>query len=201
MARFLLPDTSSGRRRPEGNRPTGPAFGVHRHIKDAAMKYVSVAFGAALLSLAAVPAMAAPTSEDWTFATKAAAGGQAEVAFGQLAKENASSPAVKQFGERMITDHTQANQELMQIAQSQKLDLPKGLDAKHQAKEQKLSTTKGQAFDKAYMQDMVQDHKEDVADFRKEAENGKDPQLKAFAAKYLPVLEQHLQMAQSIESK
>src|SRR5690348_1518657 len=165
------------------------------------MKYVSVTCAAALLSFAAVPAMAALSSEDKTFAHKAAAGGQAEVAFGQLAKENASSPAVKQFGERMITDHTQANQELMQIAQSQDLDLPKGLDAKHQAKEQKMSTTKGQAFDKAYMQDMVQDHKEDVADFRKEAEHGKDPQLKAFAAKYLPVLEQHLQMAQSIESK
>jgi putative membrane protein len=165
------------------------------------MKTVSATFAAALLSLAAIPAMAAPTSEDWTFATKAAAGGQAEVAFGQLAKENAASPAVKQFGERMITDHTQANEELMQIAKSQDLNLPKGLDAKHQAKEQQLSTTKGTAFDKAYMQDMVQDHKEDVADFRKEAEHGQDRQLKAFAAKYLPVLEQHLQMAESIASK
>jgi putative membrane protein len=162
------------------------------------VKYVSTTVGALLLSLAAVPAMAAMSSEDKTFAHKAAAGGQAEVAFGQLAKENASAAAVKQFGQRMVTDHTQANQELMQIAGSQNLDLPKGLDAKHQAKEQKLSTTKGTAFDKAYMQDMVQDHKEDVADFRKEAEQGQDPQLKAFAAKYLPVLEKHLQMAQSI---
>jgi putative membrane protein len=89
----------------------------------------------------------------------------------------------------------------MQIAKSQDLNLPKGLDAKHQAKEKQLSTTKGQAFDKAYMQDMVQDHKEDVADFRKEAEHGQDPQLKAFAAKYLPVLEQHLRMAESTEKK
>jgi len=165
------------------------------------MRYASTALGALLLSLVAVPAMAALSSEDKTFATKASAGGQAEVAFGQLAKENASSPAVKQFGERMVTDHTQANEELMQIAKSQDLNLPKGLDAKHQAKEKQFSTTKGVAFDKAYMQDMVQDHEQDVADFRKEAEHGKDPQLKAFAAKYLPVLEQHLQMAQSIESK
>jgi len=165
------------------------------------MKYASTTFGALLLSLAAIPAVAALSSEDRTFVTKAAAGGQAEVAFGQLAKENASSPAVKQFGERMVTDHTQANQELMQIAQSENLNLPKGLDAKHQAKEKQLSTTKGQAFDKAYMQAMVQDHKEDVADFRKEAEHGQDQQLKAFAAKYLPVLEQHLQMAESIASK
>jgi putative membrane protein len=165
------------------------------------MKYVSTTIGALLLSLAAIPAMAAMSSEDKTFAHKAAAGGQAEVAFGQLAKQNASAPAVKQFGEQMVTDHTQANQELMQIAKSQSLDLPKGLDAKHQAKERTLSTTKGTAFDKAYMQDMVQDHKEDVADFRKEAQHGRDPQLKAFAAKYLPVLEKHLQMAQSITSE
>jgi len=165
------------------------------------MKYVSTTIGALLLSLAAVPTMAAMSAEDKTFAHKAAAGGQAEVAFGQLAKQNASAPAVKQFGEQMVTDHTQANQELMQIARSQSLDLPKGLDAKHQAKEQKLSTTKGTAFDKAYMQDMLLDHKEDIADFRKEAEHGQDPQLKAFAAKYLPVLEKHLQMAQSITSE
>lgn len=165
------------------------------------MKYVSVTFAAALLSLAAVPAMAALSSEDRTFATKAAAGGQAEVAFGQLAKDNASSPAVKQFGERMVTDHTQANEALMEVAKNQDLKLPDGLDAKDQAQERKLSTTKGRAFDRAYMQDMVRDHKQDVADFRKEAENGKDPQLKAFAAKYLPVLEQHLQMAESIVAK
>jgi putative membrane protein len=165
------------------------------------MKYLSTSAGALMLCLAAVPAMAAMSSEDKTFAHKAAAGGQAEVAFGQLAKQNASAPAVKQFGEQMVTDHTQANQELMQIAASQNLDLPKGLDAKHQAKERQLSTSKGKAFDTAYMQDMVRDHKEDVADFRKEAQNGKDPQLKAFAAKYLPVLEKHLQMAQSIASE
>jgi len=133
-----------------------------------------------------------------TSTSKAAAGGFAEVQFGWMATQNAGFAIVKAFGQRMVTDHTQANQELMQIAGSQNLDLPKGLDAKHQAKEQKLSTTKGTAFDKAYMQDMVQDHKEDVADFRKEAEQGQDPQLKAFAAKYLPVLEKHLQMAQSI---
>jgi predicted outer membrane protein len=58
------------------------------------MKYASTTFGALLLSLAAIPAVAALSSEDRTFVTKAAAGGQAEVAFGQLAKENASSPAV-----------------------------------------------------------------------------------------------------------
>jgi putative membrane protein len=165
------------------------------------MRSFSTPLGALLLSLAAFPAMAALSSEDRTFVTKAAVGGQAEVAFGQLAKQNASSPAVKQFGERMVTDHTQANEELMQIARSQNLDVPKGLDAKHQAKEQQFSTTKGAAFDKAYMQDMVQDHKEDIADFRKEAEHGQDPQLKAFAAKYLPILEEHLQLAQSVAAK
>jgi len=165
------------------------------------MRSVSLAFSALLLSVAAGQAMAEVSPADKAFATKAAAGGQAEVAFGQLATQNASDAAVKQFGHQMVTDHTQANQELMLVAQKLDLMLPKGLDAAHQAKERQLSTTKGHAFDTAYMKDMVQDHQEDVADFRKEAETGQDPQLKAFAAKYLPVLEKHLQMAKAATPK
>lgn len=165
------------------------------------MKSVTLIIGALLLSVTAGQAMAALSMTDQAFATKAAAGGQAEVAFGQLAIQNASATTVKQFGQQMVTDHTQANQELMLIAQKLDLSLPKGLDATHQAKERQLSTTKGEAFDKAYMTDMVRDHKEDVADFRKEAQSGNDPQLKAFAAKYLPVLEKHLQMAEAAVPK
>ena len=165
------------------------------------MKSVTISTAALLLAFGAGQAMAAVSSADKIFATKAAAGGQAEVAFGQLATQNASSARVKQFGEQMVTDHTRANEELVLIGRKLDLNLPKGLDAKDQATESKLSTTKGEAFDDAYMKDMVQDHEEDVADFRKEAETGQDPELKAFAAKYLPVLEHHLQMAEAAAPK
>ena len=163
------------------------------------MKPVTVAFGAALLTFTAAQAMADVSSADRTFATKAAAGGLAEVALGQLAIENAGSPAVRQFGQQMVTDHTQANQELMQIGQQENLNLPTKPDATDVATEQRLRPTKGQAFDTTYMHDMVQDHEKDIAEFRQEATSGKDPALKAFAEKYLPVLQRHLQMAQAVK--
>jgi putative membrane protein len=160
-----------------------------------------VAITAIAITFAAGSAMAQQLSpQDKTFATKAAAGGQAEVMMGQLAEKNGSSQQVKQFGQRMVQDHTQANQELMVIARSQNLTLPTTPDAKDRSTEERLSNMKGQAFDTAYIQDMVQDHQEDIADFQKEAQNGQDPALKAFAQKYLPVLQQHLQMAKAAQS-
>jgi putative membrane protein len=101
----------------------------------------------------------------------------------------------------MVSDHTQANQELMLLAKSGGMDLPSQVDAKHKSVMERLQGTSGSAFDTAYMQSMVRDHEQDVADFQKEAKSGSDPGLKAFAEKYLPVLQQHLQMAQSVVSK
>jgi len=86
----------------------------------------------------------------------------------------------------------------MQLAKFEGMDLPSQVDAKHKSAIERLQGMNGTAFDTAYMQSMVQDHEQDVADFQKEAQSGSDPGLKAFAQKYLPVLQQHLQMAQSV---
>jgi putative membrane protein len=145
--------------------------------------------------------MAQMSPADHTFATKAASGGQAEVVLGQLAMKNATSPQVRQFGQQMVTDHTQANQELQTIARQQNLTLPDKPDAASQVKEQRLQASTGTVFDTAYARDMVQDHQQDIADFQQEATAGKDPALKAFAQKYLPVLKHHLEMAQAIATK
>ena len=166
------------------------------------MRRISMALGTLTIALGAVSfgatrAVAEIGPADKAFATKAAAGGQAEVTLGQLATERASSSQVKAFGQRMVTDHTEANQALSDIAHQQNIVLTDHPSAADRATEQRLRNMKGQAFDAAYMRDMVQDHRQDVADFRKEADTGKDPELKAFAQKYLPVLEQHLQMAQA----
>jgi putative membrane protein len=154
--------------------------------------------GVGMLVLATGHAMAEMSSADRTFATKAAEGGQAEVALGQLATQKAASPQVRQFGQRMVTDHSQANQELMAIAKQQNLTLPTKLSQEDMATEKRLQNASGKSFDTAYAQDMVQDHKQDIADFRKVATSGQDPALKGFAQKYLPVLQQHLQMAQQL---
>jgi len=141
------------------------------------------------------------TSGDSTFANKAAAGGMAEVKLGQLAKEKASSQKVKDFGQRMIDDHTKANDELKDIAGRKGITLPTSLDSKDQATYDRLAKLNGVEFDKAYMRDMVSDHRTDVSEFKRESEHGTDPDLKAFAAKTTPILEQHLQLAESTETQ
>lgn len=140
------------------------------------------------------------SENDKIFATKAATGGMAEVSMGELAQRNAQSPQVKQFGERMVTDHGKANAELKQIAHQQDFTLPTNVDSAHRAVEQRMTALKGGQFDAAYIKDMVQDHQEDIADFQREAQSGQDPALKQFAQQTLPILQQHLKMAQQLAS-
>ena len=78
--------------------------------------------------------------------------------------------------------------------------MPAELNSKHQKDVDQLQKKQGAEFDRAYMDHMVEDHRKDVSDFRKEANAGKDPDIKAFAAKTLPTLEEHLQMAESIQA-
>jgi putative membrane protein len=144
---------------------------------------------------------ASAKAPDQVFAHKAAAGGMAEVEMGQLASKNAESPDVKQFGERMVTDHSKANDELKQLAEKQQITLPTTLDPKHKALHDRLAKLNGAAFDKAYMSAMVKDHQEDVAAFQRESKAGKNDELKAWASKTLPTLEEHLKLAKETASK
>ena len=138
-------------------------------------------------------------SADKTFVRKAAQGGMAEVELGKLAAERAASPQVKKFGERMVADHTKANQELKEMAGRKNIPLPESVDAKDEATKQKLASLSGEEFDRAYMSDMVKDHTQDVSEFKHETTSAKDPEVKQFATKTLPTLEQHLKVAKQIE--
>jgi putative membrane protein len=136
-----------------------------------------------------------------TFLTKAAVGGMAEVKLGQLATEKASNADVKAFGQQMVDDHGKANNELKDLASKKGATLPSEIDAKHQATYDRLSKLSGAEFDRAYMAEMVSDHHEDVNEFRRESKSGPDSDVKAWAAKTLPTLEHHLQMAESTNAK
>jgi len=144
-----------------------------------------------MIGLAAAPMFAA----DDAFVKKAAEGGMAEVQLGKLAAEKASSDAVKKFGQRMADDHGKANDELKTLAQKKNIALPTDLDAKDKALHDRLEKLSGQAFDRAYMQAMLTDHQKDVSEFRTESKSGSDPDVKAWAAKTLPTLEDHLKQA------
>jgi len=141
------------------------------------------------------------SSADHEFLMNAAKGGKAEVELGNLASQNASNPAVKQFGQRMVADHTQANNRLQQIAQQKGMTLPDDLPDDAKQLKDRLTQEKGPQFDRTYIQNMVQDHQKDVAEFQQEADQGQDPDIKNFAATTLPVLKQHLQLAQTDLSK
>ena|SRR5947209_2532043 len=138
---------------------------------------------------------------DKHFVRKAAQGGLAEVELGKLATQKASSDEVKKFGQRMVDDHSKANDQLKQLAQQKGVDLPTQPDAKDQATKKRLEKLSGEQFDKAYMQDMVKDHTKDVAEFQKESNSAKDPDVKNFASQTLPTLQDHLKEAKSIAPK
>ncbi|MGB8887650.1 MAG: DUF4142 domain-containing protein [Candidatus Korobacteraceae bacterium] len=140
----------------------------------------------------------AVTPADRSFMDKAAQGGMAEVELGQLAEQNGQSQQVKDFGKRMVTDHTKANDQLEQVASKEAVKLPTTLDAKDQETKEHLSKLKGAAFDKAYMRDMVADHEKDVAEFKREATAAHSPDLKDWVTTTLPTLESHLQEAEKV---
>jgi putative membrane protein len=135
---------------------------------------------------------------DKTFVKKAAEGGLAEVELGQLATQKASSEEVKKFGQRMVDDHSKANDQLKQVAEQEHIKLPTEPSAKDKATKARLEKLSGEQFDHAYMRDMVKDHRTDVSEFAHEAKMGKDPAVKSFAESTLPTLREHLKEAEKI---
>jgi putative membrane protein len=136
-------------------------------------------------------------SADVEFILKAAQGGMAEVELGRVASQQAASDEVKKFGQRMVDDHGKGGEELKTIAQSRGITLPADIEPRDKALKDRLAKLNGKTFDRTYMRNMVADHKTDVAEFKREANSGKDPEVKAWAAKMLPTLEDHLKDAQT----
>jgi putative membrane protein len=138
------------------------------------------------------------STQDSTFVMKAAIGGMMEVEAGNIAQQNAASDRVKAFGTMMVNDHSKANSELMALASGRGVTLPTALPADMQKHMDEMRKMKGKAFDSHYMSMMVKDHNEDVGLFQKQANGGADAELKAWAAKTLPVLQMHKDSATSI---
>jgi len=145
--------------------------------------------------------MSAMTPEDKEFVSDAGMDGLFEVQAGNLALQKAESAEVKSFAQRMVTDHGTANTELAQLATTKGLALPTELGGPMKDAYQHLEGLSGAAFDKAYMQHMVEGHNKDVAEFEKVSTTGGDADLKAWAGKTLPTLQQHQAQAKEISSK
>lgn len=140
------------------------------------------------------------SAHDYKFVVDAAKGGMAEVTLGQLAAQKATDPSVKDFAQRMVQDHQKANDELTKLAAQKGATLPADTASAEKSTTEHLNNLTGADFDKAYMDHMVKDHKKDVKEFEREAKNAKDPDLQAWATKTLPILQDHLRMAESIDT-
>ncbi|MDG4882712.1 DUF4142 domain-containing protein [Mesorhizobium sp. WSM4884] len=159
---------------------------------NARILLASLAF--AVVSLA-FPAVAADSAQ--TFVDKAAVGGLFEVDSSKLAQNRAKDQQVKIFAERMVADHSAANEKLKKIASEQKLQVPAQPDAAHQSDLEKLqNTTTG--FDQPYVEMQRSAHADAVNLFQSYARDGDNASLKAFAAGILPTLKTHQDMIEKI---
>ena len=136
---------------------------------------------------------------DKNFIAKAMKGGMTEVELGKLAAQNAQNDEVKKFGQRMVDDHSKSGDELQAIAS--KLGYAPKNAGPDKGDVKKFSKMKSDKFDREYMNHMVKDHEQTVKLFRKEAEKGESAELKQFASKTLPTLEEHLKMAKDLQGQ
>jgi len=139
--------------------------------------------------------------DDQEFVHKASAAGMAEVNLGKIATRRAHHTSVKEFAEKMVTDHSKANKELISLADRKKFKVATRMNEKHHKMSEKLSTLEGDAFDREYMAGMVKDHEAAVSLFEKQSANGKDEELRSWAKKTLPDLKHHLEMARKTRDK
>ena len=154
--------------------------------------------GARLTANKPVPAQGL-SRQDRDFMIKAAESGHAEVTAGKIAATNVGNADLKKFAERMVQDHGKAGDELKQIAQGKSVLLPAEPDRSHRRMAKQLQGLSGDKFDRVYVRESgVKDHRSAVALFTREAQKGSDAEVKAFAQKTLPVIEEHLKHAQSM---
>ncbi|HEY6433552.1 MAG TPA: DUF4142 domain-containing protein [Acetobacteraceae bacterium] len=156
-----------------------------------------VIVAASALGLMCQANAAALSKQDASFVNQAAETNLAEISAGQMALGKSPSQAVAQLAQTMVSDHTQSNQQLSQIAGQQGFSLPSEPSAQQRAQARHLSGMSGQQFEQAFARDQVQDHRTAIAAFQKEARSSHDPALKSFAQQTIPVLQKHLQMAEA----
>jgi putative membrane protein len=167
-----------------------------RLIAWATLIVVGVGLWPARMTLAQGPQLG---DADRAFIKMAASSGQAEIQLGKLAAERADRAEMRDFAKRLERDHTEANLELLKLLDTQHIDVSRDMTS-YQETADRLSKLSGIEFDRAFVQQMVRDHEETVAKFAAEAKEGHNPELKAYAAKLLPTLQEHLQLARDLAS-
>ena len=164
--------------------------------------HIVVSLSCSCLLMAATATLAqAPTAaseSDKHFVRAALMGGMAEVELGHIASQKGGSPDVKQFGQKMVEDHTRMGEQMKQVAGQIGVTAPAELSPEGQALKTKLEGLSGADFDRAYIRAMVKDHEEDLQAFKNEAANGSSPAVKNAASQGANVVSEHLNMIEQI---
>jgi len=137
--------------------------------------------------------------DDTDFVAKAASGGMCEVAVGKIAETQAKTDAVKKFAQRIVKDHSKANEQLKQVAKAANIALPTAMNDHDQKNLEQFKNYKGQNFDQDYVNAMVEDHTQDIALFTQASKEAKDPAIRKFATQTLPTLKSHLEAAKKLQ--
>ncbi|QNE41378.1 DUF4142 domain-containing protein [Hymenobacter sp. NBH84] len=174
------------------NTDSGP---MTMHVPDTSNTDVTTAAEART----APPMLNGSTITGKDFVLKADQGGHNEIGLSKLALEKGVTGDVKAFATKMIDDHTKAGNELKVVAQKKNIALPGEMDPYHKSLYDQMSKMSGKQFEQAYVSQMVKDHQQTVDLLNGEIQAGSDPDVKAWAQKTLPVVQQHTTMAQHNE--
>ena len=136
--------------------------------------------------------------EESSFARQACQAGVAEMEIAKMAARNTKNEAVRSLARKLVEDHAAAEKELNQLFIQKGLRADPKLAENLETSISRLSTLKGGEFDQAFKQQVIEDHEKAIALFEKQAQQGEDPDLKAFAQKHLPHLREHLEMARAL---
>ena len=154
-----------------------------------------VAFATALVF--ATPVLAV-TDTDKSFLSDEAQGSMYELAIAKLATTHATSPKVRAYSQKIVTDHEQANKALMMLAQGEGVTLPTSMSIADSARLEKLRLTSRSGFDKAYVDEVTRINADDEKSFAKEKQSTRDPKIKAYVAKFAAMDAKHKQMAEAL---
>jgi putative membrane protein len=149
---------------------------------------------------AATPTATDMQHADMEFANKAAAAGKAEVELARVGTEKAMNPDVKTFADRLVQDHTKANDQLTEIMRTKGMEMPAEAPTEAKAEHDRITALSGNEFDREFMRHWVSSHEKGIELYSTEAETGQDPELKQFATDTLPTLQEHLDEAKRVES-
>ena len=138
------------------------------------------------------------SSSDRKFVHAALQGGIAELKLGELAAQRGKSDDVKQFGQKLVNDHTRFIDRMRQIAQEEGIGVPEGIRGRDKALEMRLGELSGNAFDRAFIEAMVLDHRKDLSEFQKEANFGNDTSIRNAASEGAQIIGEHLQLAEQL---